>query len=148
MSGTGVLHLLQAILLRPVPASDIRHVSLHSFPEYIWREYWYEDVQEAYSFPCCRRCGSDIGDIPGGIPPVLVGTQKSECYSSLIKQAWAIVNKAQFPEASELDKVLEMGNIYAYMALFLSQLHNLETLCLSYHFVRKGGFPFRSPENH
>lgn len=141
LPGKNVLHLMQAILQHPELAPNIRHVSFHSHPEDNHREDWDNNIQEAYAFPCCDRCGSDIGDIPGEIAPIEVWTQKSECYSDLVKQTQSIVDRAQFPDASKWHEALGLGDIYAYVAIFLSQLPNLEYLRLDYSFIWKDGFP-------
>ena len=116
-----ILHLLQAILLCPKLASNIQHVSILSSPRYVRLEEWEGDPRDDQD--------------------VSLWNQNSEGFSDVIEQSQSIVNKAQFPEASKWHQALEMGNSYAYVAILLSQLHNLQTLHLDYSFVWNSGFP-------
>lgn len=116
-----ILHLLQAVLLCPKLASNIQHVSIFSSPRYVRLEDWKNDPRD----------GQDESSWNQGF----------EGLSNIIEHSQSIVNKAQFPEASKWNEALQMGNSYAYVAILLSQLHNLQSLDLDYSFVWKSGFP-------
>lgn len=62
-------------------------------------------------------------------------------YGDVVQQAQAIVYTAKFPEAALWSEALQYGNVYAFVSIFLSQLHNLQSLRLDFTFVWKSGFP-------
>ena len=62
-------------------------------------------------------------------------------YGNVVEQAQAIVYTAKFPEAALWSKELQNGNVYAFVSIILSQLHNLQSLKLDFTFVWKSGFP-------
>ena len=62
-------------------------------------------------------------------------------YKDVVEQAQAIVYTAKFPEAALWSEALQNGNVYAFVSIFLSQLHRLQSLKLDFTFVWKSGFP-------
>lgn len=62
-------------------------------------------------------------------------------YRDVVTRAQAIVDEARFPDAAVWKKALQDGDTYAFVAILLSQLHNLCTLRLDFTFVWKSGFP-------
>lgn len=75
-------------------------------------------------------------------------------HMDVVESAQDLVKKAEFPDYTKWIDALQDGNVYAFAAILLSQLHNLATLQLDYSFVWKLGFPglmlrhalFTSPE--
>lgn len=114
-----ILHLLRAILQCPELASNIQRVSVVSSLKRSENETWKGDPRD----------GQD------GNPQDLKG------FSDVVEQSQSIISKAQFPEAPKWNEALQNGNSYAYVAVLLSQLHNLQSLRLDYSFVWKSGFP-------
>ncbi|THC91499.1 hypothetical protein EYZ11_009030 [Aspergillus tanneri] len=62
-------------------------------------------------------------------------------YTDVVELAQVLVKYAKFPDALKWNEALENGNPYAFVAILLSQLHNLRSLRLDYSFVWKSGFP-------
>lgn len=116
-----ILHLLRAVLQCPELASNIQHVSILSFSQYVLIEEWKTDARDGQDEP--------------------LWNQDLESFSDVVEQSQSIVDKAQFPEASKWIEALQKGNSYAYVTILLSQLHNLQSLRLDYSFVWKSGFP-------
>ena len=115
-----ILHLLRAVLQCPELASNIQHLSILSSLRHVRNEDWKGDARDK--------------DEP-------LWNQDLESFSDVVEQSQLIVDKAQFPEASNWKEVLQKGNSYAYVTILLSQLYNLQSLRLDYSFVWKSGFP-------
>lgn len=62
-------------------------------------------------------------------------------FKDILTRAQAIIDEARFPNAAMWKKALHNGNAYAFVAILLSQLHNLCALRLDFTFVWKSGFP-------
>lgn len=116
---TRILHLLRAVLQFPELASNIQSISAVSSPESAKGEKWQSGPRDSQD--------SNLQELEG--------------FSDVVEQSQSIINKAQFPEASKWNEALQNGNSYAYVAVLLSQLHNLQSLRLDYSFVWKSGFP-------
>ncbi|CAI7633805.1 unnamed protein product [Penicillium viridicatum] len=67
--------------------------------------------------------------------------QLSSLFQGEVNAAKDIITKAQFPSSEMWIHALENGDPYAFVAVLLSQLHNLRSLQLDYTFVWKAGFP-------
>ena len=116
-----ILRLLRAVLRFPELAANIQHVSILSSSQYAFTESWKGDPRDGQNGP--------------------LWNQNLEVFSDVVEQSQLIVERGQFPEASKWNGALQKGNSYAYVAILLSQLHNLESLQLDYSFVWKSGFP-------
>lgn len=118
-----VLTLLQATHGRPELAAHIRHVSM---------------------LPSRLVDPSPHGLEPWA-PPEIQRTvsQSSKSFHNGLDAARDIVSRAQFSSPEEWTAALESGDVYAFVAIFLSQLHNLQTLRLDYTFVWQFGWPGR-----
>lgn len=114
-----ILHLLRAVLQCPELASNIQGISVLSSLERVQGEKWKSDPRDSQD----------------------ESLQGLEGFSDVVEQSQSIINKAQFPEASKWNEALQNGNSYAYVAVLLSQLHNLQSLRLDYSFIWKSGFP-------
>lgn len=68
-------------------------------------------------------------------------SQKKADYTDVIQRAQAIVDKAEFLDASSWHQALADGDAYAFATILLSQLHNLRSLRLDYTFVWRSGYP-------
>jgi len=66
-------------------------------------------------------------------------SQKKADYTDVAQRAEAIVDRAEFPDASKLNQTLTDGDDYAFVTILLSQLHNLQSLRLDYGFVWRPG---------
>jgi hypothetical protein len=77
------------------------------------------------------------------VPPQVDGDWNllSSLFQNEVNTAKDIVNKAQFPSPEKWIHALENGDPYAFVAILLSQLHNLRSLELDYTFVWQSGFP-------
>lgn len=68
-------------------------------------------------------------------------SQEKADYTDVIQRAQAIVDKAEFPDASKWHQALADGDAYAFATILLSQMHNLQSLRLDYTFVWRSGYP-------
>ena len=116
-----ILSLLRAVLQCPELAANIQHVLILSSSQYVFTETWKHDPRDGQDGP---RWDENL-----------------ESFSDVVEQSQLIIDKAQFPDALKWKEALQTGNCYAYVAILLSQLHNLESLRLDYSFVWKSGFP-------
>lgn len=66
--------------------------------------------------------------------------QLSSLFQNEVNVAKDIITKAQFPSLANWIYALENGDPYAFVAVLLSQLHNLQSLQLDYTFVWQSGF--------
>lgn len=119
-----LLRLLRTILERPDLASLVEHVSLLS------------DVPP--STPWTRVEESDMD-----------WDQESEssCYASVMEMSVGIVQRAQVPEQEEWIAALRGENVYAFVAIFISQVSNIKSLRLDYAFVWLQGYSRRMMEH-
>jgi hypothetical protein len=77
-------------------------------------------------------------------PSVRKGEVKASAYfEKVVELAKEVVSKAQFPLSRDWVVAIEEGDPYALVALFLSQLDNLQTLRLDFTFVWQSGWPGR-----
>lgn len=66
-------------------------------------------------------------------------------FEDVVRKRTDIIHKVHFPdaEADEWIQALNNRDAYAYVAVLLSQLSDIETLQLDYSFVWMGGYPGR-----
>lgn len=116
-----VLALFRVVHQRPDVAAHIRHVSM--IPSRM--EYPTDDSEDEWE------------------PPLIDGDWKelAAFYHEDVAAARKIVIRAQFPAIETWIHALENGNPYAFVAVLLSQLPNLQSLRLDYSFVWQSGFP-------
>ena len=116
-----VLSLFYAIRNHPDLAAHIQHVSMLSSE----LRYPAEDPEEEW------------------VPPDIDGdwSQLSSQYQDELNFAKEIITREQFPSPEKWTEALENGDPYAFVAVLLSQLHNLRSLRLDYTFVWQSGFP-------
>lgn len=116
-----VLTLFRVIHERPDLAAHIHHVSMIS-SKLVYPAAEQEDEWE---------------------PPEIEGdwNQLSSLFQDEVNVAKDIITKAQFPSSKKWIHALEHGDPYAFVAVLLSQLHNLRSLQLDYTFVWQTGFP-------
>ncbi|KAJ5543641.1 hypothetical protein N7513_007149 [Penicillium frequentans] len=116
-----VLSLFRVIYRRPDLASHIRHVRM---------------IQSRLPYPA-RDCFEEWH------PPTIDGNweQLSTTFQNEVHAAKEIVVRAQFPSSERWIQALNLGDPYAFVAILLSQLHNLRSLRLDYTFVWQSGFP-------
>ena len=62
-------------------------------------------------------------------------------FQDVLEHAQDVVKTTEFPDANTWTHALENGNPYAFVSIFISQLHNLQSLSLDYSFVWQSGFP-------
>ncbi|CAI7596003.1 unnamed protein product [Penicillium pancosmium] len=116
-----VLSLFRVVHQRPDLAARIRHVRMISsrleYPAKDQLSQWY--------------------------PPKVDGNweELSASFKSEVDTAKEIVSRAQFPSPQRWMQALDQGDPYAFVAIILSQLHNLRSLRLDYTFVWQSGFP-------
>ncbi|KAJ6179608.1 hypothetical protein N7519_010069 [Penicillium mononematosum] len=67
--------------------------------------------------------------------------QLSSLFQGEVNAAKDIIAKAQFPSSEMWIHALEHGDPYAFVAVLLSQLHNIRSLQLDHTFVWQAGFP-------
>ncbi|ODM15492.1 hypothetical protein SI65_09095 [Aspergillus cristatus] len=114
-----ILQLSRPVLWSPDVASSIKRVDLRSTEKHGW---WTEDENlGAYN----------------------IDRQIVSCdeFKDVVARAQAIVDEARFPDSAVWKKALQDGSAYAFVAILLSQLHNLCALRLDFTFVWKSGFP-------
>lgn len=118
-----VLSLFQTTCERPELAAHIQHVSM--LPN--------------------RLVDPSPHGLEPWVPPPIRRTvdQSSASFHNALGTAHGIMARAQFPASEEWTRALENGDVYALVAVFLSQLHNLQTLRLDYTFVWQAGWPGR-----
>ncbi|KAJ5392233.1 hypothetical protein N7509_007723 [Penicillium cosmopolitanum] len=116
-----VLSLFCVVNERPDLAMHIRHVRMISSR----LEYPAEDQTEKW------------------YPPPVDGNWEllAASFQSEVHAAKEIVSRAQFPSPERWMQALDQGDPYAFVAITLSQLHNLRSLRLDYTFVWQSGFP-------
>ena len=116
-----VLCLFRIIHERPDLAAHIHHVSMIS-SKLVYPAADQEDEWE---------------------PPQIDGdwNELSSLFEEEVKAAKDIIIKAQFASLTKWIHALESGDPYAFVAVLLSQLHNLRSLQLDYTFVWQSGFP-------
>lgn len=116
-----ILSLFRVIHQRPDLAKHIRHVRMISSH----LEYPAENSLKEWK------------------PPLIDGKweQLSTSFQNEVHAAKDIVVRAQFPLSEKWIQALELGDPYAFVAILLSQLHNLRSLRLDYTFVWQSGFP-------
>ncbi|KAJ5159317.1 uncharacterized protein N7500_008968 [Penicillium coprophilum] len=68
-------------------------------------------------------------------------SQLSSLFQEEVKAAKDIITEAEFSSPEMWIHALEKGDPYAFVAVLLSQLHNLRSLQLDYTFVWQNGFP-------
>jgi len=116
-----VLSLFRILNERPDLAMHIHHVRMISshleYPAKDQLEKWY--------------------------PPAVDGNWEllSTSFQDEVHAAKQIVSRAQFPEPERWIQALDQGDPYAFVAITVSQLHNLRSLRLDYTFVWQSGFP-------
>jgi hypothetical protein len=74
-------------------------------------------------------------------PEVQQGDIKSSTCQTVISAAKDIISNSHIPFPEKWIQAIEDGDIYAFVALLISQLHNLRTLRLDYTFVWHSGWP-------
>ncbi|KXG51548.1 uncharacterized protein PGRI_089410 [Penicillium griseofulvum] len=116
-----VLSLFRVIQKRPDLAALIHHVSIVSSK----LVYPADDQEDEWELP----------QIDGD------WSQLSSLFQDEVNAAKDIITKAQFPSSEKWIPALENGDPYAFVAILLSQLHNLRSLQLDYTFVWQTGFP-------
>ncbi|KAJ5960137.1 uncharacterized protein N7479_007287 [Penicillium vulpinum] len=116
-----VLTLFRVIYERPDLAAHIHHVSMISSK----LVYPAADQEDEWEVP----------QIDGN------WNEFSSLFQDEVNAAKDIITKAQFPSSNKWIHALEHGNPYAFVAVLLSQLHNLRSLQLDYTFVWQTGFP-------
>lgn len=116
-----VLSLFRVVHQRPDLAAHIRHVRMISSR----LEYPARDILSQW------------------YPPKVDGNweQLLASFQSEVDAAKDIVSRAQFPSPQRWMQALDQGDPYAFVAITLSQLHNLQSLRLDYTFVWQSGFP-------
>ncbi|KAJ5161066.1 hypothetical protein N7492_006458 [Penicillium capsulatum] len=116
-----VLDLFRVIYKRPDLASCIHHVSM--IPSKL--QYPANDQMDKW------------------VPPQIDGdwNQLFSHFHKEVNAAKEIIIMAQFPSPTKWINALEHGDPYAFVAVLLSQLHNLRSLQLDYTFVWQSGFP-------
>lgn len=116
-----VLALFRVIHERPDLASCIHHVSM--IPSTL--DYPTDDQMKKW------------------VPPQIDGDwdQLSSVFQNEVNAAKEIITKAEFPSQTKWIDAIEHGDPYAFVAILLSQLHNLRSLQLDYTFVWQSGFP-------
>lgn len=116
-----VLTLFRVIHERPDLASQIHHVSM---------------IPSKLEYPAEMQ-------IQKWNPPQIDGdwNQLASLFQNEVNVAKDIITKAQFPSLANWIYALENGDPYAFVAVLLSQLHNLQSLQLDYTFVWQFGFP-------
>ncbi|CAI7678927.1 unnamed protein product [Penicillium pancosmium] len=116
-----VLSLFRVVNERPDLAMHIRHVRMISSR----LEYPAEDQTEKW------------------YPPPVDGNWEllAPSFQSEVHAAKEIVSQAQFPSPERWMQALDQGDPNAFVAITLSQLHNLRSLRLDYTFVWQSGFP-------
>ncbi|KAJ5827878.1 hypothetical protein N7447_004641 [Penicillium robsamsonii] len=116
-----VLALFRVIHKRPDLAAHIHHVSMISSK----LVYPATDQEDEWELP----------QIDGD------WSQLSFLFQDEVNAAKDIITKAQFSSPKMWIHALEEGDPYAFVAVLLSQLHNLRSLQLDYTFVWQTGFP-------
>ncbi|CAI7595869.1 unnamed protein product [Penicillium pancosmium] len=118
-----VLALFRVIHQRPDLAAQIEHLSV---------------VASKVDYP-----GKDHDWDNEWVPPLFDGDWKdlSSLFQDEVKAAKDIVLRSQLPSSKSWIDALENGNPYAFVAIIVSQLHNLRSLRLDYTFVWQFGFP-------
>lgn len=116
-----VLSLFRVINKRPELALHIRHVRM---------------ISSRLEYPAEDSLGK-------WYPPQVDGNWKllSASFQNEVYAAKEIVSRARFPSPERWMQALDQGDPYAYVAIALSQLHNLRSLRLDYTFVWQSGFP-------
>ncbi|KAJ5997661.1 hypothetical protein N7522_009321 [Penicillium canescens] len=116
-----VLSLFHVIRRRPDLAARIRHVRM---------------ISSRLEYPASMV-------LDDWKPPLIDGNweQLSTTFQDEVHAAKDIVARAQFPSPEKWIQALELGDPYAFVAILLSQLHNLRSLRLDYTFVWQSGFP-------
>ncbi|KAJ6138144.1 hypothetical protein N7471_004630 [Penicillium samsonianum] len=116
-----VLTLFRVIHERPDLAARIHHVSM---------------ISSKLVYPAARRTDEwELPQIDGD------WNQLSSLFQDEVDAAKDIITKAQFPSSKIWIHALEHGDPYAFVAVLLSQLHNVRSLQLDYTFVWQTGFP-------
>ncbi|KAJ5185873.1 hypothetical protein N7491_006257 [Penicillium cf. griseofulvum] len=116
-----VLSLFRVIHERPDLAALIHHVSMKSSK----LVYPAADQEDEWELPQIDGDWSLL----------------SSLFDDEVSAAKNIIIKAQFPSPEKWIYALEHGDPYAFVAVLLSQLHNLRSLQLDYTFVWQTGFP-------
>ena len=116
-----VLALFRVVHQRPDLADQIHHVSMITSK----LVYPAEDQEDEWELP----------QIDGD------WDQLSSLFQDEVNAAKDIITKAQFPSSEKWIHALEHGDPYAFVAVLLSQLHNLRSLQLDHTFVWQAGFP-------
>ncbi|KAJ5780071.1 hypothetical protein N7457_005231 [Penicillium paradoxum] len=113
-----ILLLFRTILWKPERAYDIRHFSLVT-------QKSFDSSIESWTPPSCvTDCKAEIAH-----------------FQDVLAHAQDVVKTTEFPDANTWAYALENGNPYAIVSIFLSKLHNLQSLSLDYSFVWQSGFP-------
>lgn len=115
-----LLQLLRTILERPDLALLVENVSLLSGTSWVLAE----------------TCDIDW----------TLEVNRSE-FARVVEQSIEIVRSAQLPEQEEWITVLQSGNFYAFVAIFISRVSNIKSLRLDYTFVWMQGYPGRMMEH-
>ncbi|KAJ5359784.1 hypothetical protein N7517_008975 [Penicillium concentricum] len=116
-----VLTLFRVIHERPDLAAHIHHVSMISSK----LVYPAADQEDEWEVPQIDGDWSHL----------------SSLFQDEVNAAKDIITKAQFSSPNMWIHALEEGDPYAFVAVLLSQLHNLRSLQLDYTFVWQTGFP-------
>ncbi|CAI7581222.1 unnamed protein product [Penicillium glandicola] len=116
-----VLTLFRVVHERPDLAACIHHVSMTS-SKIVYPAAHQEDEWE-------------LPQIEGD------WDQLSPLFQGEVTAAKNIISEAQFPSLEMWIHALEHGDPYAFVAVLVSQLHNLRSLQLDYTFVWQSGFP-------
>lgn len=119
-----ILRLLRTVLQKPELASLIKDVTLKSPQQNVDRNSWKDSVKFEAGWK-----------------------EEAANHMDVVESAQDLVKKAEFPDYTKWIDALQDGNVYAFAAILLSQLHNLATLRLDYSFVWKSGFPGLMPRH-
>jgi hypothetical protein len=116
-----VLILFRVIHKRPDLAEQIHHVSMVTSK----LVYPAAEPEDEWELP---QIDGDWG-------------QLSSLFQDEVNAARDIIIKAQFPSSGMWIRALEHGDPYAFVAVLLSQLHNIRSLQLDHTFVWQAGLP-------
>lgn len=73
--------------------------------------------------------------------------EEAPSFQDVTEKAISVIQRARFTDAEEWADVLKKGNFFAFAAILISQLANINTLHLDFCFVWLDGFPGRMMRN-